>query len=320
MNRPDFIKRGSTIGIIAPSFGLFDEKHLNKYNKAKEFFLNEGFKVVEGKYIYSENFLNDTNPKLRAKEFMDMYLDPNIDILLSVCGGELLMELLEYIDFDLIKNSKPKYILGYSDNTNLTLLLTTLCNVESIYGINATAFSNNKLDYVKDTYDLICGKKLEFNSYKLYEDEFEEFTKPVNYIGEVDVRGILLGGCLEVLKNLCGTKYDKVSEFTKSNKDIIFYFDVCESNPLQVYQTLWQLKNANWFNNIKCFIFGRTINDNDTFSYKDAIFRALSDITPNIVINADLGHIHPIMPFINGRLCHVIVKDGKGVIKYEWYY
>ena len=317
MKKPDFLKSESTIGIIAPSFGLFDIEHLNKYKKAKEFFLKEGFNVVEGKYIYTENLFNDTKASLRAKEFMDMYLDDNIDMLISVCGGELLMELLEYIDFDLIKKAKPKYILGYSDNTNLTLLLTTLCNIESIYGINATAFSNKSLDYVKDTYELICGKKLEFNSYKYYEDESEEFTKKVEYIGNVDVEGMLLGGCLEVLKNLCGTKYDKVSEFTKTNKDIIFYFDVCESNPLQVYQTLWQLKNANWFNNIKCFIFGRTALDNDLFSYKDAIYRALGDITTNIVINADLGHIHPILPFINGRVCHFISNNGEAKLIYE---
>ena len=314
----NYIKKGSTIGIIAPSFGLFDDKHLNKYLKAKEFFLNEGYKIVEAKSIYSENFLNDTKPHLRAKEFMDMYLDPNIDILLSVCGGELLMELLEYIDFDLIKKSRPKYILGYSDNTNLTFLLTTLCNIESIYGINATAFSNMNLDYVKDTFDLIGGKKFIFNSYEYYEDSNEEFNNKVEYIGNVDMKGLMLGGCLEVFKNLCGTKYDKVSEYTKNNKDIIFYFDVCESNPLQVYQTLWQLKNANWFNNIKGFIFGRTINNNIyDFTYTDAIYRALSSITPNIVINADLGHIHPILPFINGRVCHVIVKDGKGKFIYE---
>lgn len=313
----NYLKKGSTIGIIAPSFGLFDEKHLNKYKEAKKFLISEGYNIVEGKCIYTENFLNDSKPELRAKEFMDMYLDPNIDFLMSVCGGEMMMEILEFIDFDLIKKAKPKYLLGYSDNTNLTFLLTTLCNVESIYGINATAFANNKLEYVKDTYDLICGKKFSFNSYEYYENEFEEFVNKVEYIGSVDMKGMLLGGCLEVFKNLCGTKYDKVSEYTKDHKDIIFYFDVCELEPLRVYQTLWQLKNANWFNNVKGFVFGRTINNMDCMKYEEAIYRALSDITCNIVINADLGHIHPILPFINGRVCQIIVKDGKAKFIYE---
>ena len=318
MNKPVYLKKGSTIGIIAPSFGLFDEKHLNKYKEAKSFLIKEGYNVVEGKYIYTENFLNDTDPKLRAKEFMDMYLDPKIDFLMSVCGGEMLLEVLEYIDFEKLKEAKPKYMLGYSDNTNINFLLTTLCDIESLYGINATAFANNNIKYVKDTYELICGKKKEFNSYELFENELEEFVNPVNYIGNVDINGMMLGGCLEVFKNLCGTKYDKVSEFTKNNKDIIFYFDVCELDPLRVYQTLWQLKNANWFNNIKGFVFGRTINNEFfNFTYEEAIYRALSDITPNIVINADLGHIHPIMPYINGRICHIVVNKGKAKFIYE---
>ena len=312
----NYLKKDSTIGIIAPSFGLFDDKHLNKYKKAKEFLISEGYNIVEGKCIYTENFLNDSKPELRAKEFMDMYLDPNIDFLMSVCGGEMMMEILEFIDFDLIKKAKPKFILGYSDNTNLTFLLTTLCNIESIYGINATAFGYDS-KYVKDTYEFICGKRKEFDSYEFYENENEEFVNPVKYIGEVDIKGTLLGGCLEVFKNLCGTKYDKVSEYTKKNKDIIFYFDVCELEPLRVYQTLWQLKNANWFNNVKGFVFGRTINNKGVLSYEDAIYRALGDITPNIVINADLGHIHPIMPYINGRVCHIKVKDGKAKFIYE---
>ncbi len=313
----NYLKKGSTIGIIAPSFGLFDELHLNKYLEAKKFFLNEGYNIVEAKSIYTENFLNDSAPSIRAKEFMDMYLSDDIDMLRSVCGGELLMEVLEYIDFDLIKKAKPKYILGYSDNTNLTFLLTTLCNIETIYGINATAFSKMNLDYVKDTYDLLCGKKFSFKSYEYFENEEEEFKNKVKYIGNVGIKGTLIGGCLEVLRSICGTKYDKVCEYTKNNKDIIFYFDVCELNPLQVYQALWQLKNANWFNNIKGFIFGRTYNNFTYLSYESAIYRALESITKNIVINADLGHIHPIIPFINGRVCHIKVKDFKGEFIYE---
>ena len=311
-----FIKSGSKIGMIAPSFGLFDEEHLTKYKNAKKFFTDNGYIVVEAKSIYTENFLNETKASIRAKEFMDMYLDDSIDMLLSVCGGELLMELLEYIDFDVLKKAKPKYILGYSDNTNLTFLLTTLCNKESIYGINATAFSKMDLKYVRDTFDLICGNKLEFESYILYENEVEELVNPVEYIGACNMKGIMLGGCLEILRMLCGTKYDKVEEYTKG-KDIIFYFDVCEYKPLELYHSLWQLRNANWFKNVKGFIFGRTINNMDYMSYSDAIYRAIGDITNNIIINADLGHIHPIIPFINGRVCHVEVKDGKGKFIYE---
>ena len=49
-------------------------------------------------------------------------------------------EDLPYVDFEKIKEAKPKWYLGYSDNTNMTFLLTTLCDVASIYGPCAAAF------------------------------------------------------------------------------------------------------------------------------------------------------------------------------------
>ena len=49
-----------------------------------------------------------------------MYINSSSDILISCGGGELMCETLEYVDFDKIKNSPPKWYLGYSDNTNFT--------------------------------------------------------------------------------------------------------------------------------------------------------------------------------------------------------
>lgn len=42
-------------------------------------------------------------------------------------------EILPYIDFEKIRNSEPKWFLGYSDNTNLIFLLATLCDTAAIY-------------------------------------------------------------------------------------------------------------------------------------------------------------------------------------------
>ena len=49
-------------------------------------------------------------------------------------------EILPYIDFEKIRNSEPKWFLGYSDNTNLIFLLATLCDTAAIYGPCAAAF------------------------------------------------------------------------------------------------------------------------------------------------------------------------------------
>lgn len=43
-------------------------------------------------------------------------------------------EDLDYVDFERVKEADPKWYMGYSDNTNFTFLLTTLCDTASIYG------------------------------------------------------------------------------------------------------------------------------------------------------------------------------------------
>ena len=49
-------------------------------------------------------------------DFHDALRNNNIDIILSVLGGYNCNQLLNYIDYDLIKKN-PKIICGYSDIT-----------------------------------------------------------------------------------------------------------------------------------------------------------------------------------------------------------
>lgn len=321
MKRFKLLSKKNTIGFIATSFGLFDSDHITRYNNAKRFFINEGYNIVESNSLFNENFLGVSNGYIRAKEFMDMFLDDSVSLMMSVAGGETLLEALEYIDFEKLKKAKGKYFIGYSDNTCLTFLLTTICDFESIYSIHATSYNDIFLNHVKDNYKLLTSNKLEFDSYDLYENEIGEFVNEIKYDGTCDTSGILIGGCLEVLNYLCGTKYDNMSNFNKKYSDIIFYIEPYELKPLQVRFALWQLRNAGWFNNVKAFVFGRTQNNYDYLSYKDAIYRALGDLNIPIIVNFDVGHIQPTIPMINGRCARLIVKDGKGKLIYdEWYY
>lgn len=52
-----------------------------------------------------------------------MYLSDEADALISCGGGELMCEILDDVDFDAIKAAKPKWYMGYSDNTNFTFFI-----------------------------------------------------------------------------------------------------------------------------------------------------------------------------------------------------
>jgi muramoyltetrapeptide carboxypeptidase LdcA involved in peptidoglycan recycling len=78
---------------------------------------------------------------LCAKELVESYCDKESSALISCGGGELMCEILPHVDFEKIKEADPKWYVGYSDNTNMTYLLTTLCDTAAIYGPCAAAFA-----------------------------------------------------------------------------------------------------------------------------------------------------------------------------------
>ena len=131
MRYPCFLSKGDTIGLVAPSFGVSGYPYYDRYVNAKKKFEELGYKIKECPSIYNLEKASSNLPEVRAKEFMDMYLDEEVDFLYSVAGGEIMMEILPYLDFEKLSNSKPKWFQGYSDNTNLTLTLNTLCDVAS---------------------------------------------------------------------------------------------------------------------------------------------------------------------------------------------
>ncbi|WP_341872580.1 LD-carboxypeptidase [Paenibacillus camerounensis] len=54
-------------------------------------------------------------------ECNQMMQDEDIDLIIPPWGGELLIEMLEFIDFDRIR---PKWVMGFSDISLLLLAIT----------------------------------------------------------------------------------------------------------------------------------------------------------------------------------------------------
>lgn len=79
-------------------------------------------------------------------------------------------ETIDYVDFERIRAAAPKWYMGFSDNTNFTFLLTTLCDTASIYGPCAAAFGMEPWDAsLEDAYQLLCGEREEVKGYPLWE-------------------------------------------------------------------------------------------------------------------------------------------------------
>ena len=319
-----------TIYLVAPSFGCTTYPYDEKLKLAIKNLKKLGFNLILGENIFkSEGLASSNTSELRGKEINDAFRS-NADYVLSVGGGETMITSLPYIDFNLIKNN-PKTFIGFSDNTNLTYPITTMFNIKSLYAVNATAFFKLPLEVdAKDTLDLLNGKKI-FESYPMYQKEAINPMDGYNLDSKTNMKvfnynspfkGILLGGCLDCLIGLLGSKYDNTINFIEHNKDlgIIFYIEACDLSSVGVIRALQSLENAGWFNNyINGFIIGRSFNINDEsfgINMETSYLSILKKYNKPIIFNTSLGHLGPSLPMLNGAYAKVSYSDNKMKIEY----
>ena len=326
MRYPSFIEKGNTIGFVAPSFGCAGEPYYSAFQNSLKKWNALGFKTELGFNCYASDGVGiSSSPKKCAAEFMEYYKKETNQALISCGGGELMCEILEYIDFGQLKRLPPKWFMGYSDNTNLIFLLATLTDTAAIYGPNAGAFGMEPWHpAIQDAFDVLTGEKLTIKGYDLYEKEGlkdeENPLLPYNVtepcirkkVPDTDIKmeGRLIGGCLDVLTLLLGTKYDKVQAFTERYKEdgIIWFIEACDLNVMGIRRALWQMEQAGWFGHVKGFLIGRPYCNGEEFLGLDqyeAVTGILGKYNVPIIMDLDIGHIPPAMPLICGSYAKV---------------
>ena len=325
MKYPKFLKINDTIGICAPSAGV--GKNIDDFIKSINNLKESGFNIIETESVRKNKEVS-TTPKKRAEELHELLLNKDVDMIMCAAGGDFLYDMLPYIDYDLI-NQNEKWIMGASDPTTLLYTITTKLDIATIYGHNAGSFDAKKLHKSQEyALDVLKGKINIQNSYKKYEkdrstrinnnysltDNVEWIT--VNDEKEIDISGRIIGGCIDCLRYLPGTKYDYTKDFIEKYKEdgIIWYFDIFSMTTEDFYLTLIQLKEAGWFKYIKGVIVGRVIYPN---SYTSMTYeRALKEVFKvPVIYNADIGHVPPKMTIINGSYARIKYKDKMGSIE-----
>ena len=335
MRYPKNLQAGGTIGFVAPSFGCQIEPYKSGFENAGKKFRQMGYQLDIGPNCYAGEGIGISNtPQKCAAELMDYYQSQKNDCLISCGGGELMCEVLSHMDFGAIKNAAPKWFMGYSDNTNMTYLLATICDTASIYGPCAAAFGMEPWhEAIGDAFALLTGEKRTIKGYDLWEKESlknednplapyhvteKRFLK--SYIGNqrtdnLTFQGRLLGGCMDCLVNILGTRFDKTKEFLEKYKEdgIIWFLEACDLNVFAIRRAMWQMEEAGWFRYVKGFLIGRPLCFGQEMMGLDT-YQAVMEVAGKknvpIVMDADLGHLPPMMPLIVGSMATVRVEKN----------
>jgi muramoyltetrapeptide carboxypeptidase LdcA involved in peptidoglycan recycling len=349
MRYPEFLKENGKIGFAAPSFGCNIEPYRSGFENAQKKFKALGHQIVLGPNCYEGKGIGISNiPEACGKELTDMYCGDAADIIISCGGGELMCETMEHVDFDRIRQAAPKWFMGYSDNTNMTFLLATLADTASIYGQCAASFGMKKWHKsIQDAYDILRGNKLTVEGYDRWERESlkdeEHPLAPYNLTEkkilrvfrpedgqfkesakdeEINISGRLIGGCLDCLVTLLGTRFDKTAEFAEKYKEdgLIWFIESCDLNVFGIRRAIWQMKNAGWFKYVRGFIVGRPYvfgQEMMGLDHYHAVIDLLEGYEVPVIMDADIGHLPPMMPLICGSAAEVYVKGNEISVKMQ---
>ncbi|MQN00585.1 MAG: LD-carboxypeptidase [Lachnospiraceae bacterium] len=322
---PEFLQNGSTIGIAAPSAGVGDD--IEGFEKSIGFLESEGFQIKESPSV-RVNDQRSADAKTRGEELNSLFSDLKVDFVMCAAGGDFLDECLPYVNFDLMRVN-PKWLMGASDPTGLLYPYTTKYDVATLYGMNAGAYGNFPVpDFVKTNLSVIKGENLTESGFPKYMSTMPFMADKIEYDSDSDMTcsvqklstsGRCIGGCIDVLKDLIGTKFDGTHDFLKRYRDdgFIWYFDNFSLSSEALYRTLLQFRYAGWFEGANAVIFGRSAFESSEsgMTYHDALSIALSGIP--VIERADIGHSVPRLTMINGAMMNLVCKNDRMSVSFS---
>ena len=269
-----FLNKGNKIGVISCSNGL-SIKNKNIIEELKLNLKSLDIDMVEGDTLYAKeyNLFSGTGEE-KARALEKLFLDKDIKMIFDISGGDLANEVLDFLDFNLIKEN-PKPFFGYSDLTVLLNAIYSQCDITTYnYQLRNLIgkFKEEQMQNFKASF--IEGKEDIFNlDYKWINGSYLE--------------GIVVGGNIRCLLKLAGTKY------MPNFKDKILFLESFSGNSAKMVTYITQYKNLGVFNEVKGIILGEFTEmerENLKPDIVEILKRVIGEINIPILKTRDLGH------------------------------
>jgi muramoyltetrapeptide carboxypeptidase len=230
------LKKGDTLGIIAPAGQLSD---INRFHKGIAVLREMGFNVAFPRDLWpGHEYLADSDEN-RAAEFNRLLGDPEVAALIALRGGYGCLRMLDKIDLALVA-THPKMIIGFSDITVLQNYLYEKAGLISLHGPVVISLGDAAPPTLERFFLCLTGRWDEPVVVKKIEilRDGPTLTAP------------LVGGNLASLTSLLGTPYD----FSWDDK-IVFLEDINEP-AYRVDRMLTQLSLADKLDKLAGLIVG----------------------------------------------------------------
>jgi muramoyltetrapeptide carboxypeptidase len=124
------LPEGGTIGVCAPSGPYFNRSDVLR---PVEFWESRGYRVKLTDGVWDRDDYVAGDAKARAADLHALFVDPEVDVIQVLWGGTGAIQVLEFLDEDLIAEH-PKALMGFSDITNLHVAIRQRTGLATFHG------------------------------------------------------------------------------------------------------------------------------------------------------------------------------------------
>lgn len=327
---PKKLRKGDEIRIIAPSRSM---KIINKdiIKIAKDRLESLGFKVTFSKNIMNyEELYDSASIDKRIEDLHEAFRDKNVKGILTAIGGYNVNQILNYIDYKLIKDN-PKILCGFSDITALQNAIYSKTGLVTYSGVHFSSFGMKfGFEYSEVFFKkmLLQKKKVEIRASEYYASDswyinqndrnFIKNNDGMEIVNDGEAEGTIIGGNLCTLNLLQGTEF-----MPNIEEKILFLEDTGNLNSnflLEFDRNLESLTQQKGFEKVRGIIFGRAEESCEMSieKWKEMINRKDKLKNIPILINANFGHTTPIFIYPIGGKCKIDLKNkNANIIIYD---
>lgn len=319
---PAKLKSGDEVRVIAPSrsMAILGEDCKSLATRRLE---ELGLKVTFGKHVMeADSDYLAASVEARVEDLNEAFKDKNVKAILTVIGGFNSNSILDYIDYEAIKEN-PKIFCGFSDITALSNAIHAKTGLVTYSGPHYSSFGMLKgfeytLEYFKKMF--FQEEEFEIKASENWSDdawfidqENRKFEKHEGMfiINEGEAEGNIVGGNLCTLNLLQGTQYMPNIE----NKILFLEDDNLSGDVflMEFDRNLQSLMHMPEFKTVKGIVLGRAeVASCMTVEKWTKLIKNKPELAHIPVIgNANFGHTTPIMTFPVGGHAKLVAKENK---------
>jgi muramoyltetrapeptide carboxypeptidase LdcA involved in peptidoglycan recycling len=303
------LRAGDCVGVVSPAWGGAGQ-FPHRVAKGVAQLEALGFRVKLARYALGQRGWVSDTPEHRASDLAEMFGDPEVRLVLAAVGGDHACQLLPLLDFAALARS-PKLFMGYSDITVLNVAIWQQTGLVTLNGpalITDFAEHPAMFDYTRDAFLRAACRaapigRLEPSPWWTEEtlswSEKKDLERPRHrqvssgwsWLKDGAGEGVLVGGCLESLQHLRGTR------FWPDFEGAILFLETSEERPTPatVDGILMDYENMGVLERLHGLLVGRPMgySPDEKQALRDLVLERTRRFAFPVVTDMDFGHTAP---------------------------